>query len=77
MRWLDGITDSVNMSLSKFREIADREAWSMGSQRVRHELVTEQKQLIKLIFFSSRTSHFPFYILKDSLLIFYLSDVSL
>ena len=28
IRWLDGITDSVNMSLSKFREIVkDREAW--------------------------------------------------
>ena len=29
MRWLDGITDSVNMSLSKFREIVKvREAWN-------------------------------------------------
>ena len=47
MRWLDSITDSMDMNLSKLWEIVkDWDVWCSvihGVAKVRHELVTEQQ----------------------------------
>ena len=53
MRWLDGIIDSMDKSLSKLQEIVkDRDAFSTGMlrsmelQRVKQILATEQQQCV-------------------------------
>ena len=48
MRWLDGITDAMDMNLGKLQEVVrDREAWRAavrGGRRVGHDWTTEQQQ---------------------------------
>ena len=57
MSWLDGIIDSMDMCLSKLQDrVRDRRPsvlQSIGSQRVRHDRVTEQQELQETLLVSN------------------------
>ena len=59
MRWLDNITDSMDVNLSKLWTTAEgRGAWCPtvhGSQRVGHDLVTEQQHTLSFIIIISKS----------------------
>ena len=59
MRWLDGITDSVDMSLSKPRKLVmDREAWRAPVHevaRVRHDWATELNWTVQTLVYKLYT----------------------
>ena len=83
MWWLDGIIDSVDMSLSKFKEIGSAGKPGllqlMGLQRIRHHLATEQQQLtvynstnwLLLVYFFPASGNFTFQKSKDVLLSYF------
>ena len=75
MRWLDGITDSMDVSLSELQELVmDREAWRAAIHGVGHDWVTELIDWTEMLAKAEATvkSHWPCGWIKELISVSYL-----